>query len=91
MKERTREIYNTLPFKKIPPQLVIKMVRTLVYWLNNLPAEGDMSDTLSPRTIITGTSIDFYRHCKIEFGAYVQTHAAHNNSMNSCTVGTLSI
>jgi len=91
VKEQTRAIYNNLPFKKLPPLLFIEMVHTSVCWLYNFPAEGGISDTLSPRTMITRTSIDFNRHCKIEFGAYVQTHEAHNNSMNSWTVGALAI
>ena len=64
---------------------------TLVYWLNNFPAEEGISDNLSPRIIITGTSVDFSKHCKIAFGTYVYTHEAQLNSMNSRTVGALAI
>jgi len=38
VKEITRELQSLL-FKSFAPQLVINIVRTSVYWLNNLPAE----------------------------------------------------
>jgi hypothetical protein len=50
-----------------------------------------VSDTLSPRTIITGQTVDFNRHCKYEFGQYVQTHEEHNNSMVPRTTGALAM
>ena len=76
LKERMQAIYNTLPFKHVPPRVVIKMAKHAVYWLNAFPhPNGVVSDSLSsPRTIITGQTVDFNRHCKYEFGQYIQTH-----------------
>jgi hypothetical protein len=50
-----------------------------------------ISKELSPRTIITGGHLDYIKHCKCEFGEYVQVHEPHNNSMASCTVGALAL
>ena len=33
---------------------------------------------MSPRTIITGLTIDHNRHCKLQFGNYLQTHESHD-------------
>ena len=49
-----RAIYNTLPFQKIPAQLVIEMAKTAMFWLNAFPAAGGASWDLSPHTILTG-------------------------------------
>ena len=68
-------------------QLVIKMAKTAVFWPNAFPVMGGASQDLSPRTIITGQQVDYKCHCRFEFGEYVQTHEAHNNSMNPRTVG----
>jgi hypothetical protein len=89
LKERMRAIYNMLPFTNMPPRLVIEMAKHTVYWLNAFPHSSGVSDTLSPRTIITGQTVDFNRHCKYEFGQYVQTHEQHDNSMAPRTIGTL--
>jgi hypothetical protein len=91
VKERTRSIYNTLPFKKMPDRIIIEMVCACNFWLNSFPPKSGISDTLSPRAIVTGASIDFNRHCQLEFGAYVQTHEEHNNSMATRTVGALAL
>jgi hypothetical protein len=89
LKERMRANYNTLPFTRIPTRLVIEMAKSCVFWLNSFPHPNGVSADLSPRTIITGQSIDFNRHCKYEFGQYVQSHEQHDNSMAPRTIGAL--
>lgn len=41
-KERTRGIWNTLPFKKIPARMIIEMVKGSVSWLN-MPPMGSIT------------------------------------------------
>ena len=91
VKERMRAIYNTLPFQKIPARLVAEMAKACVFWLNSLPPQSNFGNALSPRTIMTGQRLDFKRHCRFQFGEYVQTHEQHNNSMMSRTVGALAL
>jgi hypothetical protein len=55
-----RAIYNTLPFNHVPPRIIIKMAKHAVYWLNAFPHPNGVSETLSPRSIITGgQTVDF--------------------------------
>lgn len=89
LKERMRAIYNTLPFDRMPHRLIIEMAKYSVYWLNSFPHPNGVSDALSPRTIVTGQVVDFNRHCRFEFGQYVQTHEQHDNSMAPRTIGAL--
>ena len=91
IKEWMRAIYNTLPFRKIPAQLVAEMGEACVFWLNSLPPQSNFGNDLSPRTIVTGQRLDFKRHCRFQLGEYVQTHEQHNNSMMSRTVGALAL
>ena len=84
-------IYNTLPFNHMPPRIVIEMAKHSIYWLNSFPHPNGVSDDLSPHTIITGQTVDFNRHCKYEFGEYVQTHEQHDNSMAPRTIGALAL
>ena len=91
LKEQMWAIYNTLPFQKIPARLVIEMAKTASFWLNAFPAARGVSQDLSPRTILTGQQVDYKRHCRYQFGEYVQTHEEHNNSMNPRTVGAIAL
>ena len=91
VKERMRAIYNTLPLNKIPAQLVVEMVKASVFWLNGIPPKDYFGNNLSPRTIVTGQKLDYKRHCRYQFGEYVQTHEQHNNSMNPRMVGALAL
>lgn len=91
LKERMRAYYNTLPFNRVPARLVIEMAKAGVYWLNAFPHKRGISATASPREIVTGQKVDFNRHCKYQFGEYVQTHEQHDNSMAPRTIGALAL
>ena len=81
IKERSRSVVGMLPFKQLPARIVIELIHYVVFWLNSFPVQRGISDVLSPRALVVGSTIDYATHCKIEFGAYVQTHEPHNNSM----------
>ena len=51
----------------------------------------EISQMISPKEIITGFKVNFFQHCKLEFGDYVQTHEEHTNDMKLCTIGVLSL
>jgi hypothetical protein len=91
IKERARCIYNTMPFTKIPGRMVAELIYYCVFWLNSFPARDGISNTLSPRSIVTGSHIDFNKHCKLEYGAYVQAHEEHDNTMATRTTGALAL
>jgi hypothetical protein len=89
IKEQCRSIYNTLPFTKIPQIMVAHMVYFSVFWLNSFSRKDGISSHVSPRTIITGLTINFLVHCQLEFGSYVQTHEIHDNSISPRTIGAI--
>jgi Reverse transcriptase (RNA-dependent DNA polymerase)/Zinc knuckle len=91
VKERARCIFSTLPFKKIPKRMIIEMIFYVVFWLNALPALNGVSSTISPRGIVIGSSIDFVKHVRLEFGSYVQVHEDHDNSMTPRTTGAIAL
>ena len=61
------------------------------YWLNMFPQKGGISQTMSPRTLLTGLTMNYNRHCRLEFGEYVQTHEEHDNLLNPRTIGALAL
>jgi hypothetical protein len=50
-----------------------------------------MSDTISPRLIVTGFDVDHTKHCCLEFWAYVQIDEEHYNSMATRTTGMIAL
>ena len=91
VKERMRGISNTIPFKRLTRNMVMELAKGVVYWLNAIPSSTGVSPTMSPRTIITGQLLDYHKHCRYEFGEYVQTHEEHDNSLLSRTVGAIAL
>ncbi len=91
LKERTRCIYNTLPFRWMPARMIIEMVKASNFWLNCFPPSDGISSTLSPRALVLGTPIDYVKHCQLEFGTYAQVHEDHDNSMATRTTGAIAL
>jgi len=91
IKERMRAIYNTLPYLNIPPWLIIEMAKHAVFWLNSFPQPNAAGGPISPRTLLTGVKLDFNKHCKYQFGEYMQTHEEHNNTMAPRAIGALAL
>mgnify|MGYP000075705535 CR=1 FL=1 len=91
IKERTQCVYNTVPFKMMPSRMIVEMVHSSVFWMNMFPPDDGISDTISPRALISGQPMDYARHCQVEFGSYVQTHEDHDNSMQSRTTGAIAL
>jgi hypothetical protein len=90
-KERTRCIYNMLPFKKVPARITIEMVYASIFWLNMPPPVDGVSKTHSPRNIICGHQLNYMTHCKLEFGTYVQVHEQHDKSLAARTTGATAL
>ena len=82
---------NIIPFNKIPSIMVVEMVCRAVFWVNTFPHPNRVSNTMSPRTLVTGRTVDHNKHCKYEFGQYVQVHDQHNNSMQPHTTGAIAL
>ena len=91
IKDRSRSVYNVLPFKKLPGRMIAELIYLSVFWLNCFPARDGISNTLSPRAIIVGAEIDFNKHVRLEYGTYVQTHEEHDNTMATRTTGAIAL
>ncbi len=74
VKERTRAMRHGLPFSALPVLLTINIVLYCVRMLNYFPAKGGISDIYSPMTIMTGQTLSFKEHLRLQIGSYVQVH-----------------
>jgi hypothetical protein len=74
IKERARCEMASLPYKALPRIIQRELVKKAVTWINMFPCKGSISNTLSPRTIVDGTTPDFNIHCRVPFGSYCQVH-----------------
>jgi hypothetical protein len=91
IKERTRCIYNVVPFKRMPGLMIVELVHSSNFWLNMFPANDGVSAVQSPRRILTGPTGDYALHCQLEFGEYAQVHESHDNSMLTHTTGAIAL
>ena len=82
-KERARCMFNSTPFTRMPPRMVIEMILAVDYWLNSWCSKGGVSDTIPPRQIITGIKLDAHKHCKFQFGDYLLAHNESDNTMKA--------
>ena len=91
VKIRVWAIFNTLPFEQYPNRLIVETAYNAIFWLNCFPHKDGIHPTLSPRMIITGSTIDYNKHCALQFSTYVQVHEPHNNSLLLRTTGAIAL
>ena len=92
IKERVRALRYTLPFRNLPKKMVANMVLYVTKLLNFFPAKNGLSDTLSPKAIVTGEHLN-YKHYNLPFGSYCQVHEETHprNNMAARTLGAISL
>ena len=79
IKERVRNNIAILPFKKSLNRVIIELVYFTVLWRNAISTwETGSLVIYSPYEIITGLKMDFKKHCKLDFGEYVEVHDEPN-------------
>jgi hypothetical protein len=92
VKERVRSIRHSLPFKSIPIRMLTHMIFFAVKMLNNFPVKGGISTEYSPKTIMSGQTLN-YKQCSLPFGTYCQVHEedGQRNSLAARTQGAISL
>jgi hypothetical protein len=72
---------------------MIHIVLNAFKMLNFFPTKGGISDTLSPKTIISGETLDSKKHLGLQVGQYCQVHEEDTprNSQSPRTKGATSL
>ena len=73
----------------LPGRIIFELVALVIFWLNALPPSPSVVGNLSPRQIVTGLTINYAKHCHLQFGEYAQVHEAHDNTMQEQTTGAI--
>jgi len=92
IKERVRAVRHSLPFTALPMQMTTHMVFFVVKLLNYFPVKGGVSETYSPKAIMSGEVIQFKQY-SLPFGTYCQIHEEDGprNSLTARTQGAISL
>jgi hypothetical protein len=73
VKERSRSVVSELPYADcMPDQMIIHLMYFVCMWINAFPSKNGVSTQYSPREIVTGTKLDYSKHCKALWGSYVE-------------------
>ena len=86
-----RAHHTNLPFPSFMRRMTIELAKHVVMFLNAFPPKSGLSKTYSPRTIMTGKTLDWKKSCKLHFGAYAQVHEDINvtNMLEERTQGAI--
>jgi hypothetical protein len=93
VKERCRATRHILLFHTIPRLMTIHIVLNVVKLLIFFPTKGVVSDTLSPKTIMSGETLDYKKHLSLQLRQYFQVREEDNprNSQIARTKGEISL
>jgi hypothetical protein len=83
---------DTLPFKVTPLLIMlIELIYSSILGINALSPKGGISTNFSPSNIMTGIQFDNNKHCKLQFGSYIQAHREPDptNTQAAHTVGAI--
>jgi hypothetical protein len=91
VKERAHGLACTLPYPRLPQQMLIPLIHFVTMWLNNFPTINGILPDYSPREIILRHRLSYKRHCHASFGAYCKMHEDNKptNSMHSRALPTI--
>jgi hypothetical protein len=93
VKERCRATRHSLPFERIPKIMTIHIVLNVVNLLNLFLTKGVVSETLTPKTIMLGETLDYKKHLSLQIEQYCQVYEEdhHRNSQLARTKGAISL
>ena len=91
IKEQAQATYANIPFDKIPQQMVVEMLRCIVFYLNAFPWSNGVSQTMSPLTLLEGTYLDYNLHFQVIFGEYGMVYDGTDNTMNPRMTGAIAM
>ena len=84
IKEGTRYHVHRLPYDRYPKVMVRGCCVKVIKDLNNMPAEGGVSRTISPGSLIGGKPPpDYNKVMGLNFGDYVQVHIPRQRTNNN--------
>jgi hypothetical protein len=72
VKERCRATRHSLPFQRLPKLLTMHIVFHAVKLLYFFATKGRVSATLSPKTIMSGETLDYKKLLSLQIGQYYQ-------------------
>ena len=91
IKEVVRATAHGMPYRRLPQQLIHRLVEYSTCTLNDFPYRNSVSKTLSPNTIVTGRPAPDYNDLKLEFGSYVMLTDRTTNTPWARTFGAIAM
>ena len=89
VKESMRAHHANLSFHIFTRRMTIDLSKLVVMFLTAFSPKSGLSKTCSPRTIMTGKTLDWKKSCMLHFGVYAQVHEDRNvtNTLEERTQG----
>ena len=91
IKERCRAICNSLPYHRYTKLMVVMLVRFVIYWLNAIPPTNGVSSTISPSSIVKGSSKPNFNYEHLSYGTYVMAYVGTKNNMKARSVPAIAL
>ena len=86
-----RAHHANLPFPSFTRCMTIELARHVLMFPNSFAPKSGLSKTYSPRTIMTGKTLEWKKSCKLHFGTYAQVYEDRNvtNMLEERTQGAM--
>ena len=71
--------------------MIVGLVNLVIFWIKALPPSPSVGGNLIPHQIFTDLTINYTKHCHLQFGKYSQVQKLHDNTMQERTTGAISL
>ena len=75
----------------MPGRMIMELFNIIIFWFNALPPSLSVRGELISRQILTGLTINYINHCRLQFGDYEQVHTFHDNTIQERATGAIAM
>ena len=91
VKDSCRIMTHSTPYRKVPKMMVIALVDNIMFWLNAFPSTNEVSDTMSPASIVQGKPTVDMNIKRIVYGLFAMFFIGTNNNMSRRSVPAIAL
>ena len=71
--------------------MIVELIFLVILWINAIPPSPSVGVNISPLQIVTGITINYINHCRLQFVEYAQVHESHDSTMQERATGEIAL
>jgi hypothetical protein len=91
IEEQSRCYYAILPYQSLPRQMVVELMKTVVFYVNTFIWLKNILSVLSPLALVEGIVLDYNLYFCVIYSKFLQTYKSTTNNMIPYTINAIAM